>query len=66
MTMDLKKIVGNDVNGATFQRGGGTASGRGGDNRATQVVNRRKPCSRRYTWHGWRGKDYQMQLYMDM
>src|SRR6218665_4009407 len=47
MMMDSNKKVGNDVNGATFRRGGGSASGRGGDNRATQVVNQRKPCSRR-------------------
>src|SRR6218665_3654690 len=47
MMMDSNKKGGNDVNGATFRRGGGSASGRGGDNRATQVVNQRKPCSRR-------------------
>ena len=29
--MDSNKKVGNDVNGATFRRGGGSASGRGGD-----------------------------------
>jgi len=28
MTMDLNKKVGNNVNGATFQRGGGFASGK--------------------------------------
>lgn len=47
MVMYLGKKLGNDVNGATYQGIGGSASGRGGDNGATQVVNQRKPRSRR-------------------
>src|ERR1043165_2339709 len=45
--MKLNRKVGNDVNGASIQRNRGFASGRGGGYGATQVVNQRKPCTRR-------------------
>jgi len=35
----------NDVNGAPHQRLGSAASGRNGDSKATQVVNKRNPCN---------------------
>src|ERR1043165_3065874 len=47
MRMKLNRKVGNDVNGASIQRNRGFASGRGGGYGATQVVNQRKPCTRR-------------------
>ena len=46
MTMYQNRKVGNDVNGAPRQWMRSVASGRGGIDGATQVVNKRNPCAK--------------------